>query len=42
MTDEEVELYKACERILAQDAANVYIHKFTQWVDASRDSETDF
>lgn len=28
--------------VILVHATNVYIHKFTQWVDASRDSETDF
>lgn len=28
--------------VILVHAANVYIHKFTQWADASKDSETDF
>ena len=39
MTDEEVELYKACERILAQDAANVYIQDLPEFVAISKDYE---
>ena len=39
MTDEEVELYKDCERILAQDAANVYIQDLPECVAISKDYE---